>query len=240
MRFRRQFRRRFFRRRRKKTEWITGFDQRFNNDILMEPVVDAGNNPICKTLSITLAGGSDFDSFQSGFRVERIVGDFNIFIAAGAQLQPAPQGAEIRMSIQRQRTYPNVAIQSGGAVVALADDPALHSSMFVADDLGDEEIYWTRRLYQPSTANTGVSLYRGADTVGAETQPYQDFIVGQNAQKLSQGLPFLDLSVRHRVTQDNQLFFYVDVVDGDGTPYATANQTFARLQGYARILITPL
>lgn len=231
--------RRFFRRRRKKTEWISGFDQRFTNPLEMSNVFDGAGNPLAKTISFLLAGGTDFDDFQSGFKVERIVGDFNIFIGTSVPQEIlADAGAEIRLTIQRQRVYQNVAL---GAAGPLADDPALHSNPFSATDLGDEEIYWTRRFLQPKPAtSTALLVPLTAEDVGAITQPFVQYIGYQNVQKLSQGVPFLDLRARHRVHNDNQLYLYVDVTTADGTPFAGGLPVFAHLQGYARILITPL
>lgn len=240
---RKPFRRRFFRKR-KRTEWIQGFNQAFGNTIGLNPVfADNIGTVLCHSNGFLLFGTpSDFDAFQSGFLVNRVVGDFDVIVSIGSPSPTLPlDGAEVRLSYQRVRTYPNHFITAPPAVIG--SDVRLHSVLFNGNELGDEEIFWTRRLTQPLYAGTALPAPGGAlsaTDVTQVSQPYITFLVSQHAQKLAQGLPFFDIQSRHRVHNDNVIFLYVDVTKLDGSPFGSAEVVNVHFSGYARCLITPL
>lgn len=238
---RRPFRSRLFKRRRKKTEWIAGADFRFFVAQELDPILDSGGLAFSHSAGVLLVGSvADFNDFQSGFMLERCVGHFHAFVSTPGQQENiiSPDGAEIRMSIQRQRVYVNNL------------DPApsfQHSNLDSADEMGDEEIYWTRRFNQPrlpGEARPAIDFLTGAGGPPLGNGAFADFsdifVEAQDKQMEVQGLPFLDLRARHRVHVDNRIFLYFDVVKGDGTPFLATDQVFLHLNGYIRLLITPL
>lgn len=242
----RRYRRRFFRKRpRKKTEWIQGFDQLFTNAIGLNPVFkDVAGNLICHSTGFNLFGSAaDFDAFESGFMVNRFVGDWDVYICTGTDGANLSQdGAEIRLSYQRQRVYPTHFL-TGPPTSITGDDVRLHSCMFVGSEMGDEEIYWTRRLLQPKYEGTALGSLvplSGSPIATQFDNPFLTVLGGMSVQKTTQGLPFCDITARHRVHTDSPIFLYIDVTRADGTPFNAVTPVFARFSGYGRCLITPL